>query len=105
VSLRSSSLSLVRSAKITGVRDLEAAMNSYAEVQTRIQLLLMRLPFHELKGLLVLLESLVQQEERDSTSEVLDNVEDVRYDFSDLVGRLSWRGDAIAVQRKLRDEW
>ncbi|MEJ5312105.1 MAG: hypothetical protein WHX52_20245 [Anaerolineae bacterium] len=28
-----------------------------------------------------------------------------RYDFSDLVGKLSWRGDAVAMQRQLRDEW
>ena len=28
-----------------------------------------------------------------------------RYDFSDLAGRLSWAGDALAEQRKLRDEW
>ncbi|MEH2320439.1 hypothetical protein [Nostoc sp.] len=27
------------------------------------------------------------------------------YDFSDLVGRLTWRGDAVGVQRNLRDEW
>jgi hypothetical protein len=27
------------------------------------------------------------------------------YDFSDLVGKLSWQGDAVATQRKLRDEW
>ncbi|HYX15050.1 MAG TPA: hypothetical protein VE944_11925 [Nostoc sp.] len=27
------------------------------------------------------------------------------YDFSDLVGRLTWRGDAVAMQRNLRDEW
>ena len=27
------------------------------------------------------------------------------YDFSDLVGKLSWRGDAVVTQRKLRDEW
>jgi hypothetical protein len=80
-------------------------MDSSTEIQTRIQLLLVRLPLGALKGLLVLLESLVQQEERDSTIGVLDPVEDVRYDFSDLVGRLSWRGDAIAVQRELRDEW
>ena len=25
--------------------------------------------------------------------------------FSDLCGTLSWEGDAIASQRKLRDEW
>lgn len=28
-----------------------------------------------------------------------------RYDFSDLSGRLKWKGDAVAVQRTLRDEW
>ena len=28
-----------------------------------------------------------------------------RYDFSDLVGRLNWRGDAVTMQRNLRDEW
>lgn len=29
----------------------------------------------------------------------------VRRDFSDLAGRLQWKGDAVAVQRALRDEW
>jgi hypothetical protein len=28
-----------------------------------------------------------------------------RYDFSDLVGRLKWRGDAVAEQRAIRNEW
>lgn len=27
------------------------------------------------------------------------------YDFSNLPGELSWRGDAVTIQRKLRDEW
>ena len=27
------------------------------------------------------------------------------YDFSDLAGRLKWKGDAVAAQRALRDEW
>jgi hypothetical protein len=27
-----------------------------------------------------------------------------QYDFSDLVGRLTWQGDAVAMQRALRDE-
>ena len=27
------------------------------------------------------------------------------YDFSDLVGRLQWRGDAVAQQRAARDAW
>lgn len=29
----------------------------------------------------------------------------LKYDFSDLVGRLTWEGDAVAMQRTLRDEW
>jgi hypothetical protein len=28
-----------------------------------------------------------------------------RYDFSTVAGRLTWQGDAIAMQRMLRDEW
>jgi hypothetical protein len=28
-----------------------------------------------------------------------------RYDFSDLAGRLEWKGDAVREQRILRDEW
>lgn len=27
------------------------------------------------------------------------------YRFSDLCGKLSWKGDAVAAQRKIRDEW
>ena len=27
------------------------------------------------------------------------------YNFSNLAGELSWRGDAVTKQRKLRDEW
>ncbi|MHC5728966.1 MAG: hypothetical protein ACYTXY_33590 [Nostoc sp.] len=27
------------------------------------------------------------------------------YDFCDLVGRLTWQGDAVAMQRTLRDQW
>lgn len=28
-----------------------------------------------------------------------------KYDFSDLIGKLEWEGDAMAEQRKLRNEW
>ena len=27
------------------------------------------------------------------------------YDFSDLVGKLQWSGNALDEQRRLRDEW
>jgi hypothetical protein len=30
---------------------------------------------------------------------------DLSYRFSDLCGTLSWKGDAVAAQRSLRDEW
>lgn len=28
-----------------------------------------------------------------------------RYDFANLPGKWTWQGDAVAVQRRLRDEW
>ncbi len=28
-----------------------------------------------------------------------------KYDFSDIVGKLKWKGDAVAEQRAIRDEW
>ena len=28
-----------------------------------------------------------------------------KYNFSDLCGGLSWKGDAVAAQRSMRDEW
>lgn len=28
-----------------------------------------------------------------------------KYDFSKFVGKMEWKGDAVAEQRKLRDEW
>jgi predicted DNA-binding antitoxin AbrB/MazE fold protein len=28
-----------------------------------------------------------------------------RYDFSDLIGKLTWKGDALNEQRRIRDEW
>lgn len=31
--------------------------------------------------------------------------QELKYDFSDLVGRLAWSEDAVAMQRTLRDEW
>ena len=27
------------------------------------------------------------------------------YDFADLTGKLSWKGDAVQAQRRIRDEW
>lgn len=33
------------------------------------------------------------------------NAPERTYDFSDLQGKLQWTGDAVAEQRRLRDEW
>lgn len=39
-----------------------------------------------------------------SAEEVL-STSSARYDFSDLAGKLEWRGDAVEQQRLMRDEW
>jgi hypothetical protein len=36
---------------------------------------------------------------------IAEDTQKSNYDFSDLAGKLSWRGDAIEMQRSLRDEW
>ncbi|AEG31685.1 hypothetical protein [Thiomicrospira cyclica] len=33
------------------------------------------------------------------------SVHQSKYNFDDLVGRLTWQGDALKVQQRLRDEW
>ena len=35
----------------------------------------------------------------------LQEVKKQNYDFSEFVGKLQWKGDAVAEQRRLRDEW
>jgi hypothetical protein len=35
----------------------------------------------------------------------IDNSTKKNYDFSDVVGKLHWKGNAVTEQRKLRDEW
>lgn len=36
---------------------------------------------------------------------VSDDTEENKYDFTDLIGKLEWQGDAVKEQRKIRDEW
>ena len=36
---------------------------------------------------------------------IAEEVAKPRYDFSDLIGKLQWEGDAVKEQRRLRDEW
>lgn len=39
------------------------------------------------------------------TRKAATNKPDTSYRFSDLCGTLNWKGDAVALQRSLRDEW
>lgn len=33
------------------------------------------------------------------------SISTLKYSFSDLCGKLSWKGDAVAAQRSIRNEW
>ena len=35
----------------------------------------------------------------------IQEVKKQKSDFSDIVGKLQWKGDAVAEQRRLRNEW
>ncbi|MCP4602621.1 MAG: antitoxin family protein [Proteobacteria bacterium] len=48
---------------------------------------------------------IIVEKAEDKTVDLEETVEAKRYDFSDLVGRLSWAGDPVVEQRRLRDEW
>lgn len=41
---------------------------------------------------------------KDLPGELAKDESSSKYDFSDLMGRLSWEGDPVAMQRMLRDE-
>ncbi len=45
----------------------------------------------------------VEVEEKESVIDIQETTP--KYDFSDLYGQLEWKGDAVAEQRKLRNEW
>jgi len=39
-------------------------------------------------------------------SQASDDLKTIKeYDFSDLSGKLKWKGDAVSQQRTLRNEW
>jgi hypothetical protein len=84
-------------------RKSEVIMQTTFEVQQRIHSLLAQLPVPALESLLVRLETMVPPAEG-APQETTDR--DVTpYDFSDLTGRLAWKGDAVGVQQALRNEW
>ena len=37
--------------------------------------------------------------------EIIKPIPTPNYDFSDLVGKLQWKGDGLKEQRRLRNEW
>jgi len=37
--------------------------------------------------------------------EATTNIEKKKYDFSRFFGKLQWKGNALAEQKKFRDEW
>jgi hypothetical protein len=78
-------------------------MQSALDMQRRVELLMAQLPVGALEGLVTFLEILVRQDE--GGRQIAGDGIVAHYDFSDLTGRLSWRGDAVEVQRVLRDEW
>lgn len=45
----------------------------------------------------------VEVQEKDSVE--IEQSPMPKYNFSDLVGQLEWQGDAVAEQRRLRNEW
>lgn len=66
-----------------------------------------RSPDDLVRALLALLKVLQRQQPAEALPSHLSEtgLEKPGYDFSDLAGRLIWQGDAVMVQRALRDEW
>lgn len=66
-----------------------------------------QMPDDLVQASLVLLRGWQRHQSSDLSSSHLDktSVDEPKYDFSDLVGRLNWQGDAVSAQRALRDEW
>ena len=40
-----------------------------------------------------------------AVEENTEEIKEQKYDLSKFFGKLKWEGDAVAEQRKLRDEW
>lgn len=55
--------------------------------------------------LLQLLQSLDYVKIVQTPAAPIKNGRQPKYDFSDLAGRLQWQGNAVAEQRRIRDEW
>jgi len=49
-------------------------------------------------------EVLAEKVNKPSKNNRLKNIEN-KHDFSHLYGKLEWKGDALAEQKKIRSEW
>jgi uncharacterized protein (DUF952 family) len=47
----------------------------------------------------------IQEKEEISPKNVEEKNTKKKYDFSHLYGKLEWKGDALAEQKKIRSEW
>lgn len=41
----------------------------------------------------------------EEVEKIINNKKSFKYNFSDLAGKIKWKGDAVAEQRKLRNKW
>lgn len=78
-------------------------MNPPTDLRQRAQWLLDQLPTEVLQQVVKLLE--VFWQELHPQTKPNPQTPPQSYDFSDLAGQLEWQGDALAVQRSIRDEW
>jgi hypothetical protein len=47
----------------------------------------------------------IQEKEETSASNSAEKKANKKYDFSHLYGKLEWKGNALAEQKKIRAEW
>lgn len=47
----------------------------------------------------------IQEKEETSLNNIEGKKAKKKYDFSHLYGKLEWKGDAVAEQKKIRSEW
>ncbi len=48
---------------------------------------------------------IIQEKEEQAQNSIETKKTKMKYDFSVLYGKLEWKGDALAEQKKIRAEW
>lgn len=48
---------------------------------------------------------IIQEKEEQVLNSIEEKKTKTKYDFSALYGKLEWKGDALAEQKKIRSEW